>query len=93
MHCYVSIKKHVEKPRRNSTKRNSNFCFLIEIMTIEEFKIFCRETSIHGLYHIADDTASVLKRCLWLGIFLGCLAYAGQQLMMSVKGIVFFPRP
>ena len=58
-------------------------------MTLEELKMFCRETSIHGLCHIADDTASILKRCLWLGIFLGCLAYAGQQLMMSVKGIVF----
>ena len=88
-HVVESLLSHVEKLRRNSTKRGSNFYFSVEIMTLEEFKIFCKETSIHGLYHIADDTASILKRCLWLGIFLGCLSYAGQQLMMSVKGIHF----
>ena len=59
-------------------------------MVIKELKEFCNETSIHGPSHIANAQNSILKRLLWFAIFVGCLAYAGNQLAISVggKGIV-----
>ena len=55
-------------------------------MVLKELKEFCGETSIHGLSHIVYAQNSILKRLLWFAIFIGCLAYAGNQLMVSVKG-------
>ena len=55
-------------------------------MVLKELKEFCGETSIHGLGQVVDDRAPILKRLLWFGIFVGCLAYAGQQLVTSIKG-------
>ena len=55
------------------------------IMFREELKSFCNETSIHGLGQIANNRASIIKRLLWLAIFVGCLAYAGQQLVLSIQ--------
>ena len=57
-------------------------------MIVEELKIFCNETSIHGLNQIANDSLHGLKRFLWLAIFIGCLIYAGHQLSLSIKGII-----
>ena len=58
-------------------------------MLLEDLKIFCSETSIHGLGQIGNDTHSVKKRLLWFGIFVGCLVCAGHQLTSSIKGITF----
>ena len=55
-------------------------------MVTKELKEFCNETSIHGPSHIANAQNSILKRLLWFAIFIGCLAYAGNQLVISVKG-------
>ena len=55
-------------------------------MVLEELKEFCSETSIHGPSHIVNAQNSILKRLLWVAIFVGCLAYAGNQLAISVKG-------
>ena len=55
-------------------------------MLFEELKSFCNETSIHGLSQIANDRAHVLKRLFWALIFVGSLAYAGQQLSSSIRG-------
>ena len=55
-------------------------------MLLNEIKEFCSETSIHGLGQIANDKLSILKRLLWFGIFAGCIAYAGTQLVFSIKG-------
>ena len=55
-------------------------------MLAKEVKEFCSETSIHGLSQIANGQYSILKRLLWFAIFAGCLAYAGNQLVNSVKG-------
>ena len=55
-------------------------------MLAKEVKEFCSETSIHGLGQIANGQYSILKRLLWFAIFAGCLAYAGNQLVNSVKG-------
>ena len=55
-------------------------------MVTKELKEFCNETSIHGPSHIANAQNSILKRLLWFAIFAGCLAYAGNQLVNSVKG-------
>ena len=62
-------------------------------MVLEELKTFCVETSIHGLDQVVNDRTHALKRLLWFGIFAGSLAYAGQLLSSSIKGIcyVFFP--
>ena len=49
-------------------------------------KSFCSETSIHGLGQIANERASIIKRLLWLAIFVGCLAYAGKELVLSIHG-------
>ena len=57
-------------------------------MLAEEVKEFCSETSIHGLSQIANGQYSILKRLLWFAIFAGCLAYAGNQLVNSIKGNV-----
>ena len=51
----------------------------------EELKDFCIDTSIHGPKQIVNAQSSVLKR-LWFAIFVGCLAYAGHQLVNSVTG-------
>ena len=56
------------------------------IMFVKEVKEFCSETSIHGLSQISNGQYSILKRLLWFLIFVGCLAYAGNQLIISVKG-------
>ena len=56
-------------------------------MLLKELKEFCTETSIHGLGQIANENLSILKRLLWFGIFAGCIAYAGTQLALSIKGI------
>ena len=55
-------------------------------MFFEELKHFCNETSIHGLGQIANGGIQFLKRLIWFGIFVGCLAYAGQQLYSTIKG-------
>ena len=55
-------------------------------MLLEELKAFCGETSIHGLGQIANDTASAVKRLLWLVTFIGSLFYAAQQLSLSFTG-------
>ena len=55
-------------------------------MVIKELKEFCSETSIHGPSHIANAQNSILKRLLWFAIFVGCLGYAGNQLVISVGG-------
>ena len=55
-------------------------------MFLEELKHFCNETSIHGLGQIANGGIHFLKRLIWFGIFVGCLAYAGQQLYSTIKG-------
>ena len=59
-------------------------------MLLEELKKFCAETSINGLNHVVDGRASVLKRFLWLGIFIGSLCFAGEQLVVSLKGMPDF---
>ena len=59
-------------------------------MLLEELKTFCAETSIHGLTQVVDVRASVLKRFLWLGIFVGSLCFAGEQLVISLKGMPDF---
>ena len=56
-------------------------------MVLQELKEFCSETSIHGPIHIVNAQNSILKRLLWFAIFVGCLAYAGNQLAISIKGI------
>ena len=56
-------------------------------MLLEELKKFCCTTSIHGLGQIADNNASIIKRLVWLGIFVGCLAYAGKELVLSTQGM------
>ena len=61
-----------------------------KIMLREELKNFCNETSIHGIGQIANDQAPVIKRIIWLTIFVASLAYAGQQLASTIKGIVLF---
>ena len=55
-------------------------------MLLEELKDFTNQTSIHGIGQIANDRAPVIKRIIWLAIFLGSLAYAGQQLVSTIKG-------
>ena len=55
-------------------------------MVIKELKEFCSETSIHGPSHIVNAQNSILKRLLWFAIFVGCLTYAGNQLVISVRG-------
>ena len=55
-------------------------------MLLKELKEFCSETSIHGLGQVANDNLSILKRLLWFGIFVGCIAYVGTQLAFSIKG-------
>ena len=55
-------------------------------MLLEELKEFCGETSIHGLSQIGNDKASVVRRLLWFGIFVGSLSYAGRQLTLSITG-------
>ena len=55
-------------------------------MLLEELKEFCGETSIHGLSQIGNDKASVVRRLLWFGIFVGSLGYAGRQLTLSITG-------
>ena len=55
-------------------------------MLREEMKSFCSETSIHGLGQIANDRASIIKRLLWLAIFVGCLTFAGKELVLSIQG-------
>ena len=55
-------------------------------MVLQELKEFCCETSIHGPSHIVNAQNSILKRLLWFAIFVGCLAYAGNQLAISIKG-------
>ena len=55
-------------------------------MLLKELKDFSDKTSIHGIGHIADDRAPVIKRIIWLAIFVGSLAYAGQQLVSTIKG-------
>ena len=59
------------------------------IMLLKELKEFCTETSIHGLGQIANDKISILKRILWLLIFVGCLGYAGNQLISSIECMYF----
>ena len=59
-------------------------------MFLEELKHFCNETSIHGLGQIANGGIHFLKRLIWFGIFVGCLAYAGQQLYSTIKGKLTF---
>ena len=56
------------------------------IMLLEELKDFTNQTSIHGISQIANDQAPVIKRIIWLAIFVGSLAYAGQQLASTIKG-------
>ena len=56
------------------------------IMLLEELKDFTNQTSIHGIGQIANDRAPVIKRIIWLAIFVGSLAYAGQQLASTIKG-------
>ena len=55
-------------------------------MLLEELKDFSNQTSIHGIGQIANDRAPVIKRIIWLVIFVGSLAYAGQQLASTIKG-------
>ena len=54
-------------------------------MLLEDLKDFCQETSIHGLAQIANTRTSGVKRVLWFLMFLGSLAYAGQQLVSSIS--------
>ena len=55
-------------------------------MLLEELKDFTNQTSIHGIGQIANDRAPVIKRIIWFAIFVGSLAYAGQQLASTIKG-------
>ena len=55
-------------------------------MTLLELKDFSNETSIHGPSQIGNDESSIVKRLLWLGIFLGCLAYGARELTISISG-------
>ena len=55
-------------------------------MLLEELKDFSNQTSIHGIGQIANDRAPVIKKIIWLAIFVGSLAYAGQQLAAAIKG-------
>ena len=55
-------------------------------MLLEELKDFSNQTSINGIGQIANDRAPVIKRIIWLVIFVGSLAYAGQQLASTIKG-------
>ena len=57
-------------------------------MLLEELKDFSSQTSIHGLGQIANDRAPILKRIIWFAIFVGSLAYAGQQLASIIKGVI-----
>ncbi len=60
------------------------------MMMLKELKEFCSDTSIHGLGQIANDKLSILKRLLWSVIFVGSIAYAGRQLVFSIKGIFVY---
>ena len=55
-------------------------------MILEELKDFSNQTSIHGLGQIADDRAPVIKRIIWLAIFVASLVYAVQQLASTIEG-------
>ena len=57
-----------------------------KIMVLEELKDFSSQTSIHGLGQIADDRAPVIKRIIWLAIFVASLVYAVQQLASTIEG-------
>ena len=59
-------------------------------MILEELKDFSSETSIHGLGQVANERAPTLKRITWFAIFVASLAYAGQQLVSTIKGIILF---
>ena len=61
-----------------------------DTMLLEELKDFSNQTSIHGLGQIANERAPILKRIIWFTIFVGSLAYAGQQLASIIKGILTF---
>ena len=58
-------------------------------MILQELKDFSNETSIHGPSQIGNDKSSIVKRLLWLGIFLGCLAYGARELTMSISGTYY----
>ena len=58
-------------------------------MILQELKDFSNDTSIHGPSQIGNDKSSLLKRLLWLGIFLGCLAYGARELILSIQGRYF----
>ena len=55
-------------------------------MILQELKDFSNETSIHGPSQIGNDKSSIVKRLLWLGIFVGCLAYGARELTISISG-------
>ena len=55
-------------------------------MILKELKDFSNQTSIHGLGQIADDRAPVIKRIIWLAIFVASLVYAVQQLASTMEG-------
>ena len=55
-------------------------------MVLVELKEFCNVTSIHGPSHIANAQNSILRRLFWFTIFVASLAYAGNQLVISIKG-------
>ena len=53
-------------------------------MILQELKDFSNETSIHGPSQIGNDKSSIVKRLLWLGIFLGCLAYGAHSRINNI---------
>ena len=53
---------------------------------LNELKDFAHETSIHGPAQIANDEATILKRLIWLGIFVASFACAGMQLISLFQG-------
>ena len=54
-------------------------------MFLRELKIFCQETTIHGLNHISDEKESLWKRFLWSFIVIACFIYAGSMLYSAFK--------
>ena len=54
---------------------------------VQDVKDFGNETSLHGLAQIVNDNSPIIKRLLWLVIFLASLVYASNVLISSIQGM------
>ena len=70
--------EHLRLPFQFSKGEKSKMAGLLQ-----EFKIFCDETTIHGFRYLVDEGSCLAKKILWMIVIIASFSYAAMMLYSS----------